>query len=619
MPPTQQFLVDLKRTHHCNALRISDLGSEVVLMGWVHNRRDHGGRIFIDLRDREGLTQVVFGPDVDAQAHALAGELRGEYCLAVKGRVVSRVSSGGQPNPRLATGEVEVEASRLHIFSRSETPPFPIEDDVDTNEQLRLKYRYLDLRRPSLKRNFLVRSQLYRSTREHFHGEGFTELETPFMVKYTPGGARNFLVPSRLNPGKFYALAESPQIFKQLFMVAGFDRYFQIVRCFRDEDLRQDRQPEFTQIDVEMSFVVEEDVYRIMEGLCARIWKDALGVEIPTPFARLSYDEAMGKYGVDKPDLRFGLPLTDLTSIVAKHGGAGVPFFQNTIADKGIVKALRLPAEHAAKMSRTEADKLEEFVKQYGARGLARAKVGEGGEWAQTPLKSITVDARHEINAALGAQAGDLVFFQFGSFKLVNAVLGGLRLHLGNKLGLVEKDTWRFLWVTDFPMFEQVGSPPQDGGAGGPQSGHGQWVAAHHPFTSPRPEDVEHLSVDNGRVRARAYDLVLNGNEIAGGSIRIHQRDVQQKVFEALGLSIESLQGKFGFLLDAFKYGPPPHGGIAFGVDRLAMLLCGADSLRDVIAFPKTQKGTDLMTDCPTEADDKQLDELSIHVKLHGA
>ncbi|MDI1446785.1 aspartate--tRNA ligase [Polyangium sp. 6x1] len=597
-----EFLVEKKRTHSCNALRTSDVGKDVVLMGWVAHRRDHGGRVFIDLRDREGLTQVVFGPEIGKEAHELASELRSEYCIGIAGKVVTRVSSGGQPNPKLASGEVEVNAETLHIFSRSETPPFLIEDDIDTREEIRLKHRYLDLRRPALQRNFLVRSKLYRAARDYFHGEGFTELETPFMVKYTPGGARNFLVPSRLNPGNFYALAESPQIFKQLFMVAGFERYFQIVRCFRDEDLRLDRQPEFTQVDVEMSFITEEDIHTTMEGLITRIWKDVLDVELPRPFQRMSYHDAMLKYGSDKPDLRFGLELADLTEILRPLDGGGVPLFKGALDQKGIIKALRIPAKEAASLSRTEADKLEEFVKGFGARGLARARVGEGGEWTQSPLsKTVTPEARAAINAALGAGTGDLLFFQFGSFKLVNAVLGGLRLHLGHKLGLIPEGQWRFLWVTDFPMFEQAES--------------GQWVAAHHPFTSPKPEHVQYLGTDNGRVEARAYDLVLNGNEIAGGSIRIHQREVQAKVFAALGLSEEDFRAKFGFLLDAFRYGPPPHGGIAFGLDRLAMLLCNASSLRDVITFPKTQKGTDLMTDAPTGVAPEQLDELGVQLK----
>jgi len=575
-------------------------------MGWVATRRDHGGRVFIDLRDRSGITQVVFGPDVDKDAHALAGELRSEFCIAVAGRVISR---GPNVNPKLPTGEIEVEATRLHIFSRAETPPFEITDDTEAGESVRLKYRYLDLRRPALQKNFFVRSQLYRATREYFHANGFSEMETPFMVKYTPGGARNFLVPSRLNPGHFYALAESPQIFKQLFMVAGFDRYFQIVRCFRDEDLRLDRQPEFTQIDVELSFCDEEDVYKTMEGLIARIWKDVHGVTIPTPFPRLSYDEAMDKYGVDKPDVRFGLPLTDVTATLKPLSGGGVPLFATALEGKGIIKALRLPAENAGTLSRTEADKLEEFVKGFGARGLARAKVAENGEWTQSPLaKSITPEARAAVNAAVGATPGDYLFFQFGRPKLVNAVLGGLRLHLGHKLGLVPKGQWNFLWITGFPLFDLAEGQP------GHEDAHGRLVAAHHPFTAPRSEDVPLLESDPGKVKARAYDLVLNGNEIAGGSLRIYQRDVQAKVFAALGLTEADFRAKFGFLLDAFKFGPPPHGGIAFGVDRLAMLLCGADSLRDVIAFPKTQKGTDLMTDAPTPVSDEQLEELYVRL-----
>jgi aspartyl-tRNA synthetase len=594
-----EFLTDLKRTHDCGALRATDSGRRAVLFGWVHARRDHGGCVFIDLRDRGGLTQVVFEPTTNAEAHALAGELRGEFCVGITGVVAER---GGHKNPNLATGDIEVKADALTIFSRAETPPFEITDDTAAGEAVRLKHRYLDLRRPSLQKNFLVRSTIYQTTRRYLAANGFAEIETPFMVKYTPGGARNFLVPSRLNPGQFYALAESPQIFKQLFMVAGMDRYFQIVRCFRDEDLRLDRQPEFTQIDIEMSFVVEEDVQRTVEGLVAALWKDVLDIDVPLPLPRLTHAEAIGKYGSDKPDLRFELPLCDLTEIVTRHDGGGVGLLQSAIkAPGGVVKGWRLPAAQAKTLSRTDLDKLEEFAKGFGARGLARARVGEGGVWTQSPMKTMNDELRGAINAAAGLGDGDILFLQFGSKKLVNAVLGGLRLHLASKLDLIPKGVWRFCWITDFPLFEAT----EDG----------QLVAAHHPFTSPNPADLDRLETDPGAVRARAYDLVLNGNEIAGGSIRIHRSDVQARVFRALGLADEDARAKFGFLLEAFKFGPPPHGGIAAGLDRLAMLLCGADSLRDVIAFPKTQKGTDLLTEAPGPVARRQLDELHIALK----
>jgi aspartyl-tRNA synthetase len=593
-----EFLTDLKRTHDCGALRAGDAGKRVVLFGWVASRRDHGGLVFIDLRDRAGITQVAFEPD-QAEPFALAGELRHEFCVGVAGKVVER---GGKKNPNLATGEIEIKAEQLTIFSRAETPPFEINDQTLAGESVRLKHRYLDLRRPALQKNFLVRSTIYQTTRRYLSQSGFAEIETPFMVKYTPGGARNFLVPSRLNPGQFYALAESPQIFKQLFMVSGFDRYFQIVRCFRDEDLRLDRQPEFTQIDLEMSFVVEEDVQGIVEGLISALWKDILGFDVKLPLPRLTYAEAMGKYGSDKPDLRFDLPLCELTEPVRAHDGGGVGLLQSAIkSPTAIVKGWRLPAEHAAKLARSDLDKLEEFAKGFGAGGLARARIGAGGAWTQTPMKTMSDALRTAINEAAGAQEGDLLFLQFGAKKLVNTVLGALRLHVAGKLELVPKDVWRFCWVTDFPLFEQ--------------GDDGHLVASHHPFTSPNPEDLPRLETDPASVRARAYDLTLNGNEIAGGSIRIHQSDVQARVFRALGLTDEDAKAKFGFLLEAFKYGPPPHGGIAAGVDRLAMLLCGADSLRDVIAFPKTQKGTDLMTDAPSNVAKRQLDELHIALK----
>ena len=598
-----EFLKDIKRTHSCGALRADDIGQRVVLFGWVSIRRDHGGCVFIDLRDRAGFTQLVFEPALNLAAHTLAGELRSEFCIGIIGTVKDR---GPGRNPKIPTGEIEVHCEELTIFSRSETPPFELNDATETNEQTRLKHRALDLRRPSLQKNFRLRSQLDQTTRRVLTDHQFLEIETPFMVKYTPGGARNFLVPSRLNPGTFYALAESPQIFKQLFMVAGFDRYFQIVRCFRDEDLRQDRQPEFTQIDLELSFVVEEDVQGVIENLMAALWKDTLGLDIKTPFARLPYTDAMALYGSDKPDLRFGLPLFDVTDAVRKHDGGGVDLLRTAIMstagkDPGVVKAWRLPAQWASKMSRAEVDKLEEFAKGFGARGLARARIGEGGVWTQGPMKTLGEGLRNDINAAVGLEKDDLVFLQFGQKKLVNAVLGGLRLHLAHKLDLIPKNQWNFCWITEFPLFEVADD--------------GKLVAAHHPFTSPVPADLERLESAPHTVRARAYDLVLNGNEIAGGSIRIHQGDVQARVFRAMGLSDEDARLKFGFLLEAFKYGPPPHGGIAAGLDRLAMLLCGAESLREVIAFPKTQKGTDLCTDAPGPVSARQLDELHIALK----
>ena len=587
------FLSERKKTHSAGALRVTDVGRSVVLCGWVQSRRDHGGCVFIDLRDREGQTQIMFSPDVDAAAHALAGELRGEFCIGVEGVVASR---GGNVNPKLPTGAIEINATRLEVFSRAETPPFQITDDLDTNEALRLKYRYLDLRRPALQKNFIVRSKASQLTRSFLHEQGFLELETPCLVKYTPGGARNFLVPSRQNQGSFYALAESPQIFKQLFMVAGMERYFQITRCFRDEDLRLDRQPEFTQIDVEMSFVTEEDVQGCMEGMLAEIWRGVLGVELPRPFLRMSHDEAMRRFGSDKPDLRIDLELAEITDAAR---ASGFKIFEQAVAAGGIVKALRIPAP-GDKLSRSVLDGLTEYAMPYGARGVAFARVLEGGAWQAPFAKVLTDDARTAMNEQTGAMPGDVLLFVADRAKVVNAALGALRLHLGQKLGLV-REGWRFLWLVDMPLFEQADD--------------GSFAAAHHPFTSPRLEDLPHLESDPARCKARAYDCVLNGNEIGGGSIRIHQPEVQARLFHALGLSDEEVQRKFGFLLEAFRYGPPPHGGIAFGLDRLAMLLCGANSLRDVIAFPKTQKGTDLMTDAPSSVATRQLDELGILVK----
>ena len=586
------FLTELKKTHSAGGLRRTHVGQRVVLMGWVDRRRDHGGCVFIDLRDKSGICQVVFRPEVSPEAHALAGELRNEYCIAVTGLLDGR---GENVNTKIPTGDVEVTADRLEIFSRAETPPFPIEDDIDTHDALRLKYRYLDLRRPWLQRNFLMRSEVYRLTRSFLYGRDFVEIETPYLVKYTPGGARNFLVPSRLNPGSFYALAESPQIFKQLFMVSGFERYFQIARCFRDEDLRQDRQPEFTQIDLEMSFVVEQDVQGVVEGVLAAVWKGVLDIDIPLPFPRISYDEAMLRYGSDKPDLRIDLELSDVTGAAR---GSGFQIFEKAVAAGGIVKCLRVP--EGDRLSRSALDALTDLAKPYGAKGIAFARVQEGGTWQAPFAKAFSDAARETMNRAAGARPGDVLLFCADKPKVVNAALGAIRMHIGQKLGMV-KNEWRFCWTTDMPMFEE--------------QENGSWMTAHHPFTSPRASDLDFLETDPGRCRARAYDCVLNGNELAGGSIRIHQPEVQAKLFHAIGLGEEEARQKFGFLLDAFKYGPPPHGGIAIGLDRLAMLICGADSLRDVITFPKTQKGTDLMTDAPSPVSPRQLEDLHIMIK----
>ena len=504
---------------------------------------------------------------------------------------------------------MEVHVTQAQIFNRSETPPFLIEDRIDTAEEKRLHYRYLDLRRPAVQRPLLLRSRANAVTRSVLHERGFLELETPFLVKYTPGGARNFLVPARLQPGKFYALAESPQLFKQLFMVAGFDRYFQIVKCFRDEDLRLDRQPEFTQIDLEMSFVSQDDVFAVVEELVRALWREVLGVEVPGPFPRMPYDESMREYGNDKPDLRFGLKHVDLTRLLAEHRGAGVSMWSSFAQPSPgqIAKAMVVPA--SAGLSRTETDKLEEIAKGMGAKGLARAKVDEQGNWTQSPLaKSITPDARAAINAAVGAKPGDVILFQFGKEAQVHTVLANLRLHLGKKLGLIPeygprdpKDpaSWNFLWVVNPPLFEF----DEEGK---------KYVAAHHAFTRPRDEDLQYLDSDPGRVLCHRYDLVLNGFEIGGGSIRLHDPAVQQKVFAAMGIGPEEAEQKFGFLLQALRFGAPPHGGIALGMDRLSMLMSASESLRDVIPFPKTQKGTDLMTDAPGDADPKQLHDLHI-------
>jgi aspartyl-tRNA synthetase len=621
-----RFIDELKRTHHNAALRASDEGTEVVLFGWVASYRDHGGCVFVDLRDREGITQLVFDPDLKGfgeepkKAYERAQALRSEWVIGVRGRVVSR---GSNKNPRLPTGEIEVHVIELAVFNKADTPPFEITDQSDTAEEKRLQYRYLDLRRTPLQKSLRVRHKIHQTTRRYFDDNGFLELETPFMVKYTPGGARNFLVPSRLHPGKFFALAESPQLFKQLYMVAGFDKYFQIVKCFRDEDLRLDRQPEFTQIDVEMSFVNQDDVFRVMEGLVFKIWKEVLGVDLKElfpsgRFPQMPFEESMGHYGNDKPDLRFEMPHTDITGLVIDHNGGGIPFFQ-PIAEKfkngtyrrdlpaEIVKAIRVPSQvGSVQLSRTEVDKLEEYVKGMGAKGLARAKLDAEGNWVQSPLaKTITPELRKAINEATGAKDGDYLFFQFGKESTVQTVMANLRVHLAKKLKMIPEvghgGKWSFLWVVNPPLFEYDDEAKR-------------WAAAHHAFTRPHDDCVALLDTDPGKVLCYRYDLVLNGFEIGGGSIRLHDPNVQAKVFRALGIEDEEARTKFGFLLDALRYGAPPHGGIAIGMDRLAMLLSGAESLRDVIPFPKTQKGSDLMTDAPTKVAPEQLTELRVRV-----
>ncbi|MBN2493465.1 MAG: aspartate--tRNA ligase [Deltaproteobacteria bacterium] len=593
------FIERVDRTHHCGELRSADIDAEVVLFGWVAGRRDLGGCVFADLRDREGITQVIFDPaETDGQTFEQAGQLRPEWVVAVRGRVRSR---GANANPRLPTGEIEILADELQVFSRCEVPAFQIVDGVDAREELRLKHRYLDLRRPEMVGRLRARHRLTQIVRRHLAGEGFWELESPMMIKNTPGGARNFLVPSRLQPGQFYALAESPQIYKQLFMVAGYDRYFQVVRCFRDEDLRGDRQPEFTQIDLEMSFVAPRHVFEVVEGMMAAVFADLLGVELERPFARMTYAEAMGRYGTDKPDLRYGLELVDLSAAVRTHGGGGVGMLAEAIEQGGQVKALVLDAAHAP--SRSELDRLEAKVKEMGGQGLARARLAADGSWTQTPLaKRISAELRVAINEAAGAAEGSVLLMQFGPASRVNTILGGLRTHLAEQLGLVPAGAWKLLWVTDFPLFER-------------SEESGELVACHHPFTAPRPEDVGELEGDPLACRARAYDLVLNGVEVGGGSIRIHDSEIQNRVFAALGIGPEEQRAKFGFLLDALRHGAPPHGGVALGLDRLAMLLTGASSIRDVIPFPKTTSGQCLMSGAPGPVDARQLAELGLRRK----
>jgi len=562
-------------------------------MGWAHRRRDHGGIIFVDLRDREGMVQVVFNPEFGQASHAEAHKIRSEYVLAVKGKV--RLRPEGMENPELKTGAVEVMASDLEILNESATPPFLLDSTVDISESIRLKYRYLDLRRPELQKNMILRSKVAIETRSYMNGKGFIEVETPFLTKSTPEGARDYLVPSRVNPGMFYALPQSPQLFKQLLMVSGFDRYFQIVKCFRDEDLRADRQPEFTQIDIEMSFVSEEDIITTMEGLMAHIFRAGMGRKLSLPLPRLTYADAIAKYGRDNPDVRFGLELVDVTEIMKNTEFRA---FREVVDGGGVIKGIRI--EKGGELSRKDLDSFTDFVGTYGAKGLAWARV-TADAWTSPIYKFLKPEEVQGINSRMGAAEGNVLVFVADTPKIVNDSLGNLRLHLGKKLNLIDPDALAFTWITEFPLLEYSDTAKR-------------FVSTHHPFTSPVMSDLPLLDSDPAKVRARAYDLVLNGSEIGGGSIRIHRKEVQAKIFEFLGLSKEEARIKFGFLLDALEYGTPPHGGLAFGFDRLIMLMAGTDSIRDVIAFPKTQKATCVMTEAPSPVSIEQLMELSLKI-----
>ncbi|MCB9736151.1 MAG: aspartate--tRNA ligase [Deltaproteobacteria bacterium] len=584
-----KFLKEWKRSHNCGELRRDDVGATVVLMGWVQNYRDHGGCIFVDLRDRYGLTQVKFDPAVAEALLAEADRLRPEWVIAVRGQVVDR---GSNENQNLPTGAIEVEATELDIFNPSKTPPFPISDRADANENLRLKYRYLDLRRPALQEKLVLRHKAAQLTRSYLSDHGFLELETPILSKSTPEGARDYLVPSRVHPGQFYALPQSPQTFKQIFMVAGYDRYFQICRCFRDEDLRADRQPEFTQIDLEMSFVGPDDIFDIVGGLVKKLWRECIGVEIGE-IPVLTYQESMDRFGIDRPDMRFGLELKDVGDIVAN---ADFQVFRRALESGGYVKAIN--GKGAAALSRAEIDRLAEVCTRYGAKGMAWVKVQDDG-WQGPAAKYFDDATKSALSTRLDAAPGDLLCFVADGFKVCHDALANLRLAMGRKLGLIDDAAWRWTWVTDFPLFEE-------------ESDNGRYYSKHHPFTSPNPEDLHLLTSDPNKVRSVAYDLVVNGVELGGGSIRIHDQQVQKQIFSLLGLTADEAEAKFGFLLEALSFGTPPHGGLALGMDRLVMMLAGTDAIREVIAFPKTQKAADLMTGSPSPVELPQLDELHI-------